>query len=51
VIWAREAEAKHGGLSMLASLGAITQDVYTFPFMSRSEEPTLLLSYREEPTG
>ena len=35
VIWAREAEVKHGRICMLASLGAITQDVYTFPFMSK----------------
>eukprot|EP00961_Rhodomonas_salina_P117681 1583790-Rhodomonas_salina.1 len=35
VIWAREAEVKHGRICMLASLGAIVQDVYTFPFMSK----------------
>jgi hypothetical protein len=35
VTWAREAEVKHGRICMLASLGAIVQDVYTFPFMDK----------------
>ena len=35
VVWAREAEIKHGRICMLAALGAIVQDVYTFPFMSK----------------
>ena len=34
VVWAREAEIKHGRICMLAAFGAITQDLYTFPFMS-----------------
>jgi len=35
VIWAREAEVKHGRVCMLAATGAIVQDLYTFPFMSK----------------
>merc|ERR1712216_668413 len=35
VIWAREAEVKHGRICMLAATGAIVQDLYTFPFMSK----------------
>jgi len=34
VVWAREAEIKHGRICMLAVTGAIVQDLYTFPFMS-----------------
>merc|ERR1712216_319922 len=34
-IWAREAEVKHGRICMLAATGAIVQDLYTFPFMSK----------------
>merc|ERR1740138_152319 len=34
VIWAREAEVKHGRICMLAATGSIVQDLYTFPFMS-----------------
>ncbi len=33
--WAREAEVKHGRICMLASLGAIVQDVYHFPFFDK----------------
>jgi hypothetical protein len=35
VIWAREAEVKHGRICMLAATGAIVQDLYTFPFMNK----------------
>jgi len=35
VIWAREAEVKHGRVCMLAATGAIVQDLYTFPFMDK----------------
>ena len=35
VIWAREAEVKHGRICMLAATGSIVQDLYTFPFMSK----------------
>ena len=35
VTWAREAEVKHGRISMLAALGAIVQDVYHFPFFDK----------------
>jgi len=35
VTWAREAEVKHGRICMLASLGAIVQDVYHFPFFDK----------------
>jgi hypothetical protein len=35
VIWAREAEVKHGRICLLAATGAIVQDLYTFPFMSK----------------
>ena len=35
VIWAREAEVKHGRVCMLAATGAIVQDLYTFPFMNK----------------
>ena len=35
VIWAREAEVKHGRICMLAATGSIVQDVYTFPFMDK----------------
>ena len=35
VVWAREAEVKHGRICMLAATGAIVQDLYTFPFMSK----------------
>ncbi|KAJ1487292.1 light-harvesting complex protein Lhcc2 [Baffinella frigidus] len=35
VIWAREAEVKHGRICMLAATGAIVQDLYTFPFMDK----------------
>jgi len=35
VTWAREAEVKHGRICMLAALGAIVQDLYTFPFMDK----------------
>jgi len=35
VIWAREAEVKHGRVCMLAATGAVVQDLYTFPFMSK----------------
>mmetsp|Transcript_32579 Transcript_32579/g.83313 ORF Transcript_32579/g.83313 Transcript_32579/m.83313 type:complete len:244 (-) Transcript_32579:66-797(-) len=33
--WLREAELKHGRICMLAATGAIVQDLYTFPFMSK----------------
>jgi hypothetical protein len=35
VTWAREAEVKHARVCMLASLGAVVQDAYTFPFMNK----------------
>lgn len=35
VIWAREAEVKHGRICMLAATGSIVQDLYTFPFMNK----------------
>lgn len=35
MIWAREAEVKHGRVCMLAATGAIVQDLYTFPFMNK----------------
>ena len=35
VIWAREAEVKHGRICMLAATGAIVQDLYTFPFYGK----------------
>mmetsp|Transcript_24196 Transcript_24196/g.60850 ORF Transcript_24196/g.60850 Transcript_24196/m.60850 type:complete len:236 (-) Transcript_24196:47-754(-) len=35
IVWAREAEVKHGRICMLAATGAIVQDLYTFPFMSK----------------
>jgi hypothetical protein len=35
VIWAREAEIKHGRVCMLAALGSIVQDFYVFPFMKQ----------------
>ena len=35
VVWAREAEVKHGRISMLAATGAIVQDLYHFPFIDK----------------
>ena len=35
VTWAREVEVKHGRMYMLAATGAVVQDLYTFPFMSK----------------
>jgi len=35
VIWAREAEVKHGRIAMLAAAGLIVQDLFTFPFYSK----------------
>ena len=35
VIWAREAEVKHGRVCMLAATGSIVQDIYHFPFMDK----------------
>eukprot|EP00281_Chroomonas_sp_CCMP1168_P026831 CAMPEP_0206254388 /NCGR_PEP_ID=MMETSP0047_2-20121206/23666_1 /ASSEMBLY_ACC=CAM_ASM_000192 /TAXON_ID=195065 /ORGANISM="Chroomonas mesostigmatica_cf, Strain CCMP1168" /LENGTH=216 /DNA_ID=CAMNT_0053680675 /DNA_START=26 /DNA_END=676 /DNA_ORIENTATION=- len=35
IVWAREAEVKHGRICMLAATGAIVQDLYTFPFMDK----------------
>ena len=35
VIWAREAEVKHGRIAMLAATGLIVQDVFTFPFYGK----------------
>ena len=35
VIWAREAEVKHGRICMLAATGSIVQDLYHFPFMDK----------------
>jgi hypothetical protein len=31
----REAELKHGRIAMLATLGLIVQEVYTFPFFDK----------------
>merc|ERR1719197_1374264 len=35
VIWAREAEVKHGRIAMLAATGLIVQDLFTFPFYGK----------------
>ena len=35
VIWAREAEVKHGRIAMLAATGLIVQDLFTLPFYSK----------------
>mmetsp|Transcript_32583 Transcript_32583/g.83329 ORF Transcript_32583/g.83329 Transcript_32583/m.83329 type:complete len:240 (-) Transcript_32583:66-785(-) len=35
VIWAREAEVKHGRIAMLASAGLIVQDLVTLPFYNK----------------
>jgi hypothetical protein len=35
VVWAREAEVKHGRICMLAALGSMVQDVYHFPFLDK----------------
>nr|CAI91152.1 Light-harvesting complex protein Lhcc2 [Rhodomonas sp. CS24]CAI91153.1 Light-harvesting complex protein Lhcc3 [Rhodomonas sp. CS24] len=35
IVWAREAEVKHGRICMLAATGSLVQDLYTFPFMSK----------------
>merc|ERR1711918_77514 len=35
VIWAREAEVKHGRIAMLASTGLIVQDLFTLPFYNK----------------
>jgi hypothetical protein len=34
VIWAREAEVKHGRVAMLATTGLIVQDLFHFPFFN-----------------
>jgi len=35
VIWAREAEVKHGRIAMLAATGLIVQDLFTLPFYDK----------------
>ena len=35
MIWAREAEVKHGRIAMLAATGLIVQDLFTFPFYGK----------------
>ena len=35
VVWAREAEVKHGRICMLAATGSIVQDLYHFPFYDK----------------
>nr|CAI91154.1 Light-harvesting complex protein Lhcc4 [Rhodomonas sp. CS24] len=35
VIWAREAEVKHGRIAMLAATGLIVQDLFTLPFYGK----------------
>lgn len=39
VIWAREAEVKHGRIAMLAATGLIVQDLFTLPFYSKWYQP------------
>ncbi len=34
----REAELKHGRIAMLATLGYLVQEVYTFPFFDKVEQ-------------